>query len=221
MKLKFFVLILLIILIAPVLAHQPRLPEDELTIIENPEISQAFYSELKGKPHYYEINSNETFNLYVGILVPAIENIDKDVSVKISYNNEFYKLLNASESEWPEFFEEFVGDLYYWGPELGANAALETPRGIQVSPGTYTFEVFSEDNQGKYVFVVGEKEEFPLNEMLNSLVLMPKIKKFFNKSPLTAYFNRIGLFLLIFIIILAAIIFTAFYLIRKFKKKKK
>jgi len=34
-------------------AHQPRLVESDFTLIESPEVSQAFYAELKGKPDYY------------------------------------------------------------------------------------------------------------------------------------------------------------------------
>jgi len=65
-------------------AHQPRIVSEEMTQIENPEVSQAFYTELKGEPDYYQIESEEPFKLYVEILVPDLEGIDKDVSVEIS-----------------------------------------------------------------------------------------------------------------------------------------
>ncbi|MBW2995286.1 hypothetical protein KY312_02955 [Candidatus Woesearchaeota archaeon] len=201
--------LLLLICVASVLAHQPRITSDDITIIENPEISQAFYAELEGGPHTYEINSDENFSLYVGILVPAIEGIEKDVSAQITLDSRPYHYLNASQSEWLEFYEEFAGDLYYSGPELGANEPLEAPKGISAAAGQYLITVSSPDNLGKYVLVVGEKEEFPLSEMLNSVISLPKIKRFFNKSPFTAYFNRIGLFLLVpllFVLILIGVV---------------
>jgi hypothetical protein len=217
MRKKIF-LMLLLILIYTISAHQPRITEEGITVIEKPEISQAFYAELKGKSHQYQINSENEFNLYVGILVPAIEGIDKDISAEITLNTEFYYYLNASESEWPEFYEEFAGDLYYWGPELGANEPLQGPKGIKSPAGTYLITVSSPDNKGKYVLVVGEKEEFPLNEMINTFVRLPKIKRFFNRPPWTAYFNKIGLFL--FGIILVAILLIVFLIIT-FRKLKK
>ena len=53
-------------------SHQPRIVSEEMTQIENPEVSQAFYAELKGKSDYYQIESEEPFKLYVGILVPDL-----------------------------------------------------------------------------------------------------------------------------------------------------
>jgi hypothetical protein len=48
---------------------QPRLH----TIIEQSEISKAIFSELKGNPHYFRIDSNSSFEFYAGITVPKID----------------------------------------------------------------------------------------------------------------------------------------------------
>lgn len=78
MKYKYLTILLLVSIIL-VFAHQPRLAYNEnLTIdnakrIENPEISQAFYGELKGQPDYYKIDSDKDFNLYVNLVVPDIQ----------------------------------------------------------------------------------------------------------------------------------------------------
>lgn len=215
---KILFLFILCIFSLSVIAHQPRTPSDGLVFVENPEISQAFYSELIGEPHVYEINMDEEFLLYVGLLVPAIEGIEKDVSARITLNGEEFHFLNASESDWPEFYESFAGDLYYWGPELGANEPLETPKGITGAPGKYQITVFSPDNQGKYVFVVGENEEFPLAEMWNALVKMPEIKRYFGKSILTSFFNKVGIFLFMTLVIIALLIAGLVFRVRKIKK---
>jgi len=116
------------------------------------------------------------------------------------------------EVDWTYFFEEFGGDGYYQGPEFKE----------EVEKGEYQIEVFSPDNQGKYVLAVGEKEEFPLDETINTLLLLPSLKKnFFNKPPLTAYFNLIGLFLFVPLVILLAISLGFFFFFRKKKKEKK
>jgi len=202
------VVFIFLLIAGHIIAHQPRLVEESFTLIKNPEVSQAFYGELTGEPVFYRIESNEPFNLYVGILVPDIENIDKDLLVEISKDNEFYYLLDGVNFEWQSFHEEFANDDYFKGPELST----------QAEPGTYTLKVFSPDNQGKYVLVVGEKEEFPFNELIKTIIVLPQLKTFFNKSPLTAYFNLIGLFILIFLLVVLGISILIFFLIKRIKK---
>jgi len=201
------------------LAHQPRLVEGDFTLIENPEVSQAFYGELKGEPDYYQIQAEILIKLYVGILVPDVENIGKDVSVEVSKDDEFYYLLDGVNFEWQAFYEEFAGDDYFEGPELSAGGEDGLPQGVEAEAGKYTLKVFSPDNQGKYVLVVGEKEEFPLNEMLNTLVSLPRLKKFFDKSPWQALTAPIVFrFLVLPLISLVALILVIFFLVRRKRK---
>lgn len=190
---KFFTLFMLSMMIGLAYAHQPRLVSDGVTQIENPEISQAFYSELDGEPEYYKIISDEDFNFYVQILVPALDGIDKDVSVEVTYEHEEggehedepLFLLDGTNHSWTIFFEEFAGDTYYEGPE---DEAI-------VGPGTYNIKVFSPDNEGKYVLVVGMIEAFPPDEIVKTLFALPQLKaEFFEKPAYTAYFNLTGLF---------------------------
>lgn len=193
-----------------VFAHQPRLVESNFTLVENPEVSQAFYGELKDEPDTYEIHTETQIRLYVGILVPDIENIGKDVSVEISKDNEFYYLLDGVNFEWQPYYEEFAGDNYFKGPEFLSDG----------EPGIYILKVFSPDNQGKYVLVVGEKEEFPLNEMLNTLVILPRLKKFFDKSAWQALTAPIVFrFLVLPTTLLAVLVLVIFFLVRRKKLK--
>jgi len=57
--------------------------------------------------------------------------------------------------------------------------------------------------------------------MLNALVLMPALKVFFEKSPFTAYFNLVGAFTFVPIIILIALIVIIFVWKQKSGKQKK
>ncbi|MFH1575362.1 MAG: hypothetical protein ABIB55_00240 [Candidatus Nealsonbacteria bacterium] len=192
-----------------ILAHQPRIVYDEKLIkVENPEVSQAFYGELKGESVYYQIEERDNFNFYIGLLSPQIEGADKDFSVEVSMGEEIIFVLDGTSQEWELFYEEFGGDYYYEGPE----------NKISAGPGVYTLKVFSPDNRGKYVLVVGEKEEFPLKEIFNTIKTLPKLKgDFFEKSPLTAFFNIIGLFTFGPIIFILVIIFS----ILLYRKRKK
>jgi len=77
--------VFLLLVVGTAWCHQPRIVEGEdITQVENPEVSQAFYGELKREPAYYQIASEDPFKLYVGILVPDLEGIGKDVSVEIT-----------------------------------------------------------------------------------------------------------------------------------------
>ena len=218
-------------------AHQPRIVSEGITQIENPEVSQAFYAELKGKPEYYQIKSKEPFKLYVGVLVPDLEGIDKDVSVEITREDlhseempaqkpeeeEAPIILSGLEYEWTRLYEPFGGDWYWEGPELRGNSSEEElPEGVEVDEGTYTIKVFSPDNEGKYALVVGEKEEFPLKEMVRTLFVLPKLKaEFFERSPWTAYFNLVGVFLAISIGILIGIIVAVVVLVKRMRRVRR
>ena len=210
---KIICLFVLILSISLIFAHQPRIVyEDDLSVpleIQNPEISQAFYGELKGSAEYYSISSDEDFHLYLGLLSPAIENARTDFKAEISFDNETIVL--EKNEEWEVFYEEFAGDDYYDGPEIDLNA----------SSGEYIIKIYNSDNQGKYVLAVGRIESFPLGETIKTYYNLPRLKIYFEKSPLTAYFNYLGLGLLVFLIVLTGVIIGIYFLIKKLRKKKK
>jgi len=219
-------------------AHQPRLVGEGVTQIENPEVSQAFYGELKGEEDNYQIVSDVPFNLYVGLLLPDLPDVDKNLFVEIYREDEhghedeeadhedtpdFYYLLNGVSFDWTPYYEEFGGDNYLQGPELGvAVEGQDLPKGVAVAPGIYNIRVFSLINEGRYVLVVGEKEEFPLGEIWRTIKTLPTLKKdFFEKPAYTAYFNLVGLFMLIFILMVAGVLVAIILVARRLIKKKK
>jgi hypothetical protein len=194
-----------------VLAHQPRLIGNETKVIVTlPEISKAYYGNLTGKPATYDIEAREAFSLYVNILVPDIEGIEKDFSVKILKKGTVISHLDGNSHEWTKFHEPFAGDYYYRGPEYAE---------IQ-DPGHYEIQVYSPDNQGKYVLAVGDREAFPFRELVKTYIVLPRLKSdFFGKSPLLAYSNIMGIFLGI-IVLATLIIATILYFGIRFIKKR-
>ena len=174
-------------------AHQPRLVGTRpFTEVRKPEISQAFYGRLDNSPHLYRIRSDKPFKLYVNTLVPDLPNIDKDVSAEIFKDKDtpenLIRRLDGPSFAWKPFFEPFGGDHYFLGPEFEEN----------VPAGTYWVRVTSADNAGKYALAIGKKESFPPGEILKTIALLPRLKKeFFEKSPLTAFWNLSGAFLLL------------------------
>jgi hypothetical protein len=184
-------------------AHQPRLVGDETDIIvENPEVSQAFYGTLIGGPVNYHISSSIPFRLHVGLLVPDIEGVDKDISAAISKNGDGgpytdLSFLDGTQHEWTRYFEDFAGDYYWQGPEKTINAEA----------GDYTVMLFNQNNQGKYVLVVGEKESFPLSEMIHTIGVLPALKMdFFGKPWYMTYYNLTGIFLLGALVVVGAVV---------------
>jgi hypothetical protein len=207
---KKYLLIVILLSVVFVYAHQPRLVyEQDLSlknpkIIENPEISQAFYGELRGKIDFYKIISDKDFDLYINVLAPDVKDARTDFSVDVYGDNNIINL-NGERYEWEKFFEKFSGDNYLKGPEYEE----------RVGKGEYLIQVYNPGNQGKYVLVVGEKEAFTPKEAINAIISMPKLKSFFQRSPLTAYFNLIGLFTLINLIVIIGIILLIIFIIRR------
>ena len=201
--------LLIVLLFNIIFAHQPRLVlKKDLAFnypyfIKNPEISQAFYGELTGSSHFYQITSEKDFNLYLNILVPDIKGARTDFSVEVS--NRETLALNGKVFAWEKFFEPFGGDNYLKGPEYKA----------RVGKGKYLIRVYNDDRLGKYVLAVGEIESFPPKEMINAFIKMPRLKIFFNKSPLTAYFNRIGLYTLPALVIVGGIVVGSVFAIKR------
>lgn len=170
-------------------AHQPRIVKDDFIKIENPEVSQAFYGELKGSPVEYQINSDRDFRLYVGILVPDISGIHKDISAEIyrlkDGTKESLAVLDGTKFEWTPFYEEFAKDNYFWGPEYQDDNSKRgvSLKGRLVPNGDYRIKVYSPNNQGKYSMAVGDIEAFPLKEIIRSMSIVPQLKlHFFDES---------------------------------------
>ena len=110
------ILLFLLIVSTPVLAHQPRLTEQVITNIIDPEVSKAYYAELSGEPQTYIINATGSFNLYVNILVPDILGQMKDVTATIFKNGDTahpVAILGGLNTEWKYFFEPFGYDTYW------------------------------------------------------------------------------------------------------------
>ena len=74
-------------------------------IIEEPETSKAIFSELKGKPHYYRIDSDSKFKFYAGITVTKIDDcpLAEKFSLEVLYTN--FRLIVRKDGEnfnwWP------------------------------------------------------------------------------------------------------------------------
>jgi hypothetical protein len=209
-------LLAILLIFTLIFAHQPRLVENKITtvknpiIVQNPEISQAFYGELKGEPDYYKIDSDKEFYLYLSLVVPDVQGARKDFSVDIKFKDTLI-VLDAKSAKWDIFFEKFAGDNYFNGPEFDK----------KVEAGSYLIKVYNPDNQGKYSLAIGKIEAFPPKEAFHAVVSLPKLKSFFQKSPLTAYFNFIGLFIGITIVFLAIIIVLIIVIFRAIKRKSK
>ena len=176
-------------------AHQPRLVLDRTSIeVRTPEVSQAFYARLNGSAQSYYIRSDVAFHLYVNLLVPDLRSIRTDYEAVIYRGQEspdsVLARLEGTGFAWKPFYEPFAGDRYYLGPEFEQD----------VEKGTYIVVVSNPGLHGKYALAIGKKEKFPPGEWIRTIAILPRLKKqFFEKSPLTAYFNLTGLFILVIV----------------------
>jgi hypothetical protein len=193
-------------------AHQPRIIYDKTNVYENilnPEISQAFYGELRGNPDYYFINSTSDFVLYLNILSPDINNARKDFSFEIFSKN---GNITVNGTNWKKFYEEFGGDNYWKGPEFEKN----------VSTGFYIIEITNPENEGRYSLAVGKIESFPFGESVKAIFSVIRLKHdFFNKSYFAFFEGIIGKMIGGIFLITAFIIWLVIFLVKRHKKKGK
>ncbi len=191
-------------------AHQPRIVDDRITVVTEPEISKAYYAKLEGVPDIYTISSSQDFDLYVGILVPDIAGQKKDITVVVLKDGNQITILDSNAFAWTQLYEPFGADRYWKGGEYRAAAG----------PGNYEIRVTSTNNDSKYALVVGELEKFGLNESWSAVNLIPQIKKgFFNQSPIGFVLSPLGLGLIAIMYILAFIFGFAYHaLLKKFAK---
>ena len=188
--------LILIFSLALVSAHQPRIVFETQSTLNNPviieqqEISKAYYGNLNGDADYFSIESDKEFLLYLNILSPKLNDSRTDFVVEVLKDGEF--VLELEGGEWEEFYEEFGRDYYLRGPEAE----------LQVEPGKYLIKVSNPNNQGKYSLAVGKIEEFPFIEIVKTIIVLPKIKRdFFNKSIWNDFWELgVGVGILIIII---------------------
>ncbi|MBW3017964.1 hypothetical protein KY325_02280 [Candidatus Woesearchaeota archaeon] len=216
MKKTIWVLMALIV-VSIASAHQPRISFgvgsslDNPILVEEPEISKAYYGELNGAPDYYVIDSAVGFNLYLNILVPDLDDSRTDFVVDVSSNGNNVVTLDGKATEWTEFYEEFARDDYLWGPEVE----------MQVEAGKYLIVVSNPDNVGKYSLAVGNVESFPFNEIINTFKQLPTIKKeFFGKPKISAFINIFTLIALVPVLLVIGLALVIVYLVKRKKKKK-
>ncbi len=165
-------------------AHLPYMVVDTgVTVVENPEVSKAFYGELEGRPEVYDIVSPDSFELYVNILVPDEPGMPTDLTVTVTRGPETVAVLDGPAYAWTKFYEPFGGDSYLMGPECR----------VRVGPGTYVATVSRPGTEGRYAFAVGEREEFTFKQVVRIIGLMPRLKRdFFHKAPIRALTDPVG-----------------------------
>ena len=168
----------------PAAAHQPRIVYGTTPIlIDEPEVSKAYYAELRGQPAEYAIISDAPFELYVGLTVPDIPGAETDFRVTITSGGEAVAELDGAAHEWTPFHEEFAGDDYLNGPEFRTQAAA----------GEYEITVSSPDDLGKYVLATGERELFRADDIIYALVVVPELKSdYFGKPKATFLLSVFG-----------------------------
>ena len=205
-------LLLALCVCAPSLAsaHQPRITESRLTTVTDPEVSKAYYAELKGEPDVYVINAPAPFDLYVGVLVPDIESTKKDIRAEVFKGNEKIATIGGTSATWKPFFEPFGQSNYFDGGEYKARAEA----------GVYTINVSNPDNTGKYSLAVGEIEAFDGKEGMNALSIIPDLKRnFFEESPISFILSPFGWGLIVVMYLLAFIVgFIYRAILKKFAK---
>lgn len=194
-------------------AHLPYLERDKTEImVENPEISKAYYGWLQGKPAVYAISSAKSFLLYLNLLSPRIDSGWTDYSARIYKDGKLFAEVPADNSLWMVAYEPFANDYYAKGPEY-ETAALA---------GNYRIEVGNSGNSGNYVLAVGKTEDLSLGQFLRTLAVLPGVKQeFFGKPWWDAYNNLIGLGAFVALVFLLMVVYFTISFVRNRRLKKR
>lgn len=194
-------LVMVLVNIKGAAAHLPHIVGKDVTRIDRPEISQVFYAVLEGEKDIYRLSSDSDFLLHLGLLVPYLPQARRDFMVEVlqahGHNYEQLFILDGKSHVWEEFFEPFAGDRYWRGPEISK----------KVTAGEYLVQVTNTDNKGKYVLTVGQKDSLRFTDLLQTCKRLPAVKSFLLKSPYTAFFNLMGLFMLLALCVAGVLIF--------------
>ena len=167
-------------------AHLPNLPEfsdyEDVEVIAEPQVSQAYYSELTGFPHRYEFTLDSRQEIFVEVLVPDIHEATNDIGGIVVKKKprglvEEVSSLIARDASWESFYEPFGGDSYRRGPSFTG----------EVDAGEYLIEISTAMNTGKYVLVVGEREDFSGVGFFENLKRIYEVKRFFGKPPIAVF----------------------------------
>ncbi len=212
MKPKLLLIPLFAILLTAIatFAHQPRIVDSNETVVINPIVSKAYYGTLSGEFHTYSLNSEEDFDLYVGILMPFSEESKKDVSAEIYKEGKSVQVLGGKSASWKKMFEFFGQSTYLKSGEYKE----------RVDAGKYTIIVSSTNNDSKYALAIGETEAFNGKEIVNALRLIPELKRnFFNESPLSFVKSPFGWGYILIMYILAFVFGLLYrYILKTFAK---
>ena len=166
----------------PVLNNESNMSKENPYLIEEPEISKAIYSSLKGKKHYFKIQSDIPFNFYVGLTVAKLDNCSNFDKFSFSILDSQFQIIKDFNGEifhWWDWYESY-GKKWYWvGPEYGKDFKSN----IEFNPGTYYINVYNKNNTGNYVLAVGDIEKFTPIVIAKMVFTLPKInKKFWNPN---------------------------------------
>jgi len=195
-------------------AHQPEMVKTSPVVIKDPELSMAFYAELKGEPQIYTFETTKDFNLYVNLLVPQSSNPNGIYNAQVyrTHNGQrdLFALLYGPGVEWTKWYEEYAGDWYLKGPEFKALAPA----------GQYEIKVYNNNNQGKYVLAVGEKEVFGLKSVISAFTVLPVLKiTFFHTSVFKLFTAKLGIIYWVAVVILAIAVFVTRAVVLRQRRK--
>lgn len=184
--------------------------QHDVTTITDVELSQGFYGELTDAPHTYTFTLEEPTTVFTEILVPDIDGATNDKSGLIleslpdDAGVREVKRLPAKEAAWESFYEWFAGDSYRRGPSYYDS----------LEPGTYLIEVSTPINHGKYVLVVGKREDS--KGYVATIKDIAEVKAFFGKSKVSILQSPLVSVPLVLLIVL---LYFVFQIVRRRTKR--
>jgi len=166
---------------------------DRALYISDPTISWAVYTELRhpGEVDYYTFEARQGTPLYTQMVIPQISGLEQFVPSIVLVGpglpapqealpvplppGDGAVLIQPQPGEQPQSFYEPITQTNYW--------EWQEYRAPAPADGTYYLLVFDPQNQvGKYVLAIGEREDYGFGDLLQLPVIWWKVHAYFGET---------------------------------------
>jgi len=163
-----------------------NLSKNNSYLIKNIETTTAHFGKLEGTDHYYKIETEKDFDLFISILVPKKKK-ENEVNTKVFFEfmDENFNIINLKDFKtgfqkdfkWLEFYEKRSKKWYWVGPP-GIKKDFKDI--IKNYPkGTYYIRVFNDKKKGNYCLSTGINDaKLSFFDLFRLRGLFPKISDF-------------------------------------------
>jgi len=163
-----------------------NLSKENPYLIKNIEVTTAHFGKLDGTDHYYKIETEKDFNLFMNILVPKKKN-ENEIKTKVFFEflDKDFKIIELKDYnigfqkdfKWVKFYENRSNKWYWVGPPGEKKDFKDIIKNYP--KGTYYIRVFNDDKKGNYCLSTGINDaKFSFSDLFRLGILFSRISDY-------------------------------------------